>query len=164
MTPYRLKKHRKRQHAGDSHMALVPFIDMMTILVVFLLIHMSDVDPLPNTKNISVPQSVSQTKPRSTVVVMITRTDVLVDGRAVMSVADIQSLDSDVIAPLQTALSSQADRVLAAASKDDVAEREVTIMGDKDLPYSVLKKVMNTCTQSNYGKVSLAVMEREGAA
>ena len=52
MTPYRIKKHRQRSHHG-SHMALVPFIDMLTMLVVFLLLHSSEVEILPNTKNIT---------------------------------------------------------------------------------------------------------------
>ena len=47
MSTYRQK--RRRRHAGASHFALVPFIDMMTILVVFLLAHTADVDILPNT-------------------------------------------------------------------------------------------------------------------
>jgi biopolymer transport protein TolR len=161
MIPYRLKRHRKRQHPGDSHMALVPFIDMMTILVVFLLIHMSDVDPIPNTKNITIPQSISQTKPRSSLVVMVTKTDVLVDGKAVASVSAIQSSQDSVIAPLKAVLSSQANSVLSGGSE---ADREVTIMGDRDLPYTVLKKIMQTCTSAKYGKVSLAVLEREGRA
>ncbi|MGE0113450.1 MAG: ExbD/TolR family protein [Steroidobacteraceae bacterium] len=164
MTPYRLQRHRKRQHPGDSHMALVPFIDMMTILVVFLLVHMSDVDLLPNTKNISIPQSISQTKPRATVVVMVTKDEVLVDGRSVISIAEIQSRPDAVIDSLKRVLMSQADRVLADAAQENIAEREVTIMGDRNLPYEVLKKIMATCTQANYGKVSLAVMEREGSA
>ncbi len=164
MMPHRLKKHRQRQHPGDSHMALVPFIDMMTILVVFLLIHMSDSDMVPNTKNISIPQSVSQTKPRATVVVMVTKDEVLVDGRSVVSIAEVRAETSPVVQALRLALTSQADRVLAEAAQDSSAEREVTIMGDRDLPYDVLKKIMATCTQANYGKVSLAVLEREGTA
>ena len=67
MTPYRIKKHRQRGHHG-SHMALVPFIDMLTMLVVFLLLHSSDVEILPNTKNITIPQSIAELKPRETVV------------------------------------------------------------------------------------------------
>jgi biopolymer transport protein TolR len=163
MMPNRLKKHRKRVHPGDSHMALVPFIDMMTILVVFLLIHTADADLLPNTKNISIPQSVSHAKPRASVVVMITKDELLVDGRRVASVDDVRAEQGTTVPALQQALSSQADRVLADAAKDSAADREVTIMGDRDLAYDVLKKIMATCTQANYGKVSLAVLEREGA-
>jgi len=160
MIPYRLKRHRKRQHSGDSHMALVPFIDMMTILVVFLLVHTSDVEVLPNTKSISIPQSISDIKPRETVVVMITKNELLVDGRTIATLTDIAASSSDIVEPLKAALLSQADRVLAATTQSTAAEREVTIMGDRQLPYALLKKIMNTCTQANFGKVSLAVLEK----
>jgi biopolymer transport protein ExbD len=166
MTPYRIKRHRKRLPIaeGGSHMTLVPFIDMLTILVVFLLVHTSDVDVLPNTKNISIPESISDKKPRPTVVVMITKDDLLVDGRSIASVVDIIRAEDAVIQPLKTALQSQADSVLADASKQDAPAREVTILGDRATPYSVLRKVMATCTDAAYGKVSLAVIEREQRA
>ena len=164
MTPYRIKRHRKRGNSkveGGNHMTLVPFIDMLTILVVFLLVHTSDVDVLPNTKNISIPESISDKKPHPTVVVMITKDDLLVDGRSVARVADVIRADDPVIQPLKRALQSQADTVLADAAKQGIAEREVTILGDRATPYSVLRKVMATCTDADYGKVSLAVVERE---
>jgi biopolymer transport protein TolR len=163
MTPYRIKRHRKRKHSaeGGSHMTLVPFIDMLTILVVFLLVHTSDVDVLPNTKNISIPESISDRKPNPTVVVMITKDDLLVDGRSVATVAQVISAKDPVILSLKQALQAQADTVLADAAKQDLAEREVTILGDRTTPYSVLRKVMATCTDADYGKVSLAVIERE---
>ena len=68
MSSIRLK--RRKRHRGASHFALVPFIDMMTILVVFLLAHTAEVDILPNTKNISIPQSLSERKPNAAIVVM----------------------------------------------------------------------------------------------
>lgn len=163
MIPYRLKRHRKRQHTGDSHMALVPFIDMLTILVVFLLVHTADVDILPNTRNISIPQSISSVKPHETIVVMITKEEVLVDGKPVVTVADVIASSGNIVEPLKRSLSDQAARVLATADQDSVAEREVTILGDKNLPYTVLKKIMQSCTEAKYGKVSLAVLERDKA-
>jgi biopolymer transport protein TolR len=164
MTPYRIKRHRKRQHGGAEaagHMTLVPFIDMLMILVVFLLVHTSDVDVLPNNKNISIPESISDKKPRPTVVVMITKNDLLVDGRSVVSIAEVIASKDAVIQPLKQALQAQADTVLADAAKQDIAEREVTVLGDRATPYSVLRKVMATATDAEYGKVSLAVIERE---
>ena len=86
MTSYRIKRHRQRRH-GANHFALIPFIDMMTILIVFLLAHTAEVDILPNTKNISIPQSLSDRKPSAAVVVMITKDSVYVDGQLVGSVA-----------------------------------------------------------------------------
>ena len=161
MTPYRIKKHRKRTHHG-SHMALVPFIDMLTMLVVFLLLHSSDVEILPNTKNITVPQSIAEIKPRETVVVMVTTQEVLVNGRVVARISELTGNDAQlIIEPLRVALKEQADTSLRNAAQEDLAEREITIMGDKGTPFSVLKRVMATATAADYGKVSLAVLQRE---
>lgn len=145
-------------------MALVPFIDMLTILVVFLLVHTSDTEILPNTKNISIPYSVAETRPRPTVVVMVTRDSLYVNGRAVARIDEVMASEAPVIEPLRAALRAQADRVLVEASRSDIGEREVTIMGDKSVPFRVLKRIMATCTDADYGKVSLAVIQREGAA
>ena len=161
MTPYRIKRHRQRGH-HQSHMALVPFIDMLTILVVFLLVHTSDVDVLPNTKNISIPESIAELKPRETVVIMVTTDDILVNGRSVAKVADVSRTDSQlVIENLRAALKEQNDSSLRSTAQEDLADREITIMGDKNTPFSVLKRVMATATAADYGKVSLAVIQRE---
>jgi biopolymer transport protein ExbD len=69
-----------------------------------------------------------------------------------------------VFAPLKAALMAQNDKLLAGERQADISKREVTIMGDKDLPYSVLKRIMLTCSDAEYGKVSFAVVEREKAA
>ena len=161
MTPYRIKKHRQRGH-HQSHMALVPFIDMLPMLVVFLLLHSSDVEILPNTKNITVPQSIADLKPHETVVIMVTTEDILVNGRSVAKIADVRQESSQlVIENLRAALKEQNDSSLRNASQQDLAEREVTIMGDKNTPFAVLKRVMATATAADYGKVSLAVIQRE---
>ena len=163
MTSYRIKRHRQRRH-GASHFALIPFIDMMTILVVFLLAHTAEVDILPNTKSIAIPQSISDRKPSAAVVVMITKDSVFVDGVLVGSLQEVIANQGPFFAPLKNALMAQNDRSLRAGQQVDIAKREVTIMGDKATPYSVLKKIMLTCSEAEYGKVSFAVVERERAA
>jgi len=160
MTSYRIKRHRQRKH-GASHFALVPFIDMMTILVVFLLAHTADVDILPNTKNISIPQSISERKPSAAIVVMITTDALYVDGQPVGTLQELIKNQGPFFAPLKDALMAQNARSLQ--KQTDIAKREVTIMGDKSTPYAVLKKVMMTCSEAEYGKVSFAVVEREKA-
>jgi biopolymer transport protein TolR len=162
MTSYRIKRHRQRRH-GANHFALIPFIDMMTILVVFLLAHTADVDIMPNTKNISIPQSISERKPGATVVVMVTKDSVYVDGQLVGALSDVIANQGPFFAPLKNALVAQNARSINSA-QTDITKREVTIMGDKSTPYSVLKKIMMTCSEAEYGKVSFAVVEREKAA
>ena len=161
MTPYRIKKHRERGHHG-THMALVPFIDMLTMLVVFLLMHSSEVEILPNTKQITVPQSIAEIKPRETVVIMVTTKDLLVNGRVVAKVSEVNNAKADlIIEPLRAALKEQNDSSLRSTAQQDLADREVTIMGDKGTPFTVLKRVMATATAADFGKVSLAVMQKE---
>src|SRR5207344_3254711 len=84
-----VKLRRRKRHRGASHFALVPFIDMMTILVVFLLAHTAEVDILPNTKNISIPQSLSDRKPNAAIVVMVTKDSLYVDGELIGSLSDV---------------------------------------------------------------------------
>jgi biopolymer transport protein TolR len=162
VSSYRLK--RRKRHRGASHLALIPFIDMMTILVVFLLAHTAEVDILPNTKNISIPQSLSERKPSAAVVVMVTKDSVYVDGKLVGSIADIVANSGNVFAPLKTALLAQNELALGGSQNTEIAKREVTILGDRNTPYSVLKKIMLTCSDAEYGKVSFAVVERERVA
>ena len=162
MSSYRIK--RRKRHAGASHFALIPFIDMMTILVVFLLAHTAEVDILPNTKNISIPQSLSERKPNAAIVVMVTTDSVYVDGKLVGSIAEIVANSGNVFEPLKAALVAQNELALGGAQRTEIAKREVTIMGDKSTPYSVLKRIMLTCSDAEYGKVSFAVVERERAA
>lgn len=160
---YRMKRRKPGRGGMSHHMALVPFIDIMTILVVFLLVYSSDTEILPNSKNISIPMSIAESKPRPTVVVMVTKENLYVNGRPIARVDDVMAADQRVIEPLKQALLQQADRVLVQAAREDVTEREVTIMGDKSVPFRVLQRVMATCTDADYGKVSLATIQRERA-
>jgi len=161
MMSTRLRQHRERQHRGKGRLILVPFIDMMVILVVFLLLHTSDADILPNTRNIAIPQSTSDLKPRETLVVMVSPDSIYVGGQLVGSLSELAAGEGNIMGPLRAALLGQGARVLGGAVPVEAAE--VTIMGDRSVPYSVLKKVMATCTSADFGKVSLAVLEREAA-
>jgi biopolymer transport protein ExbD len=87
----------------------------------------------------------------------------LVQGRVVATLSEIEAQPGMVIEPLKLALKQQTDRFLRASAAADVASREITILGDKSVPYKVLKKVMASCTDSDYGKLSLAVLQREEA-
>ena len=164
MIAARLKRHRKTGQRGGFHgmSSLIPMIDMLTILVVYLLVHAADYEVLPNSKSIQIPQSMSETKPRETVTVLITKETLFVNGVELAAVADLRARPDAVIEPLRKVLRTEADKRMLK-DKDDPTSHEVTVLADKDLPYSFLKKVLSTCTAAEYGKVSLAVLERERA-
>jgi biopolymer transport protein ExbD len=155
------ERHGRGRAAGGGHgpLALVPMIDMLMILVVYLLVHSADTEILPNTRNIAIPHSVSEQKPRPATVVTVTREMLYVNGEAVVAVAELARTDEPVIAPLRAALDRQAAPLLAVAS----SPREVTVMAEKSLPYAVLRRIVASCSAADYSKVSLAVVEREQA-
>ncbi|NQV86025.1 MAG: biopolymer transporter ExbD [Woeseiaceae bacterium] len=155
----RMEKHHRR-HKGAGALNLVSLMDIFTILVFFLLVNSSDVQSLPNAKELQLPESIAEDKAKETVIIMIGETDLIVQGTPVAKIADIMATTGNDIPQLREALLSQNDRVLRRDAKEDIAGREVTIMGDKDIPYRLLKKVMATCTQSNYGQISLAVLQK----
>ncbi len=95
-------------------------------------------------------------------VIMITRDSILVQGKEIARIDEVLASKGNLIAPLQAALRQQNDRILRQATADDIAGREVTIMGDREIPYRLLKKVMATCTKAEFGRISLAVMRRAG--
>lgn len=154
-----LKRHaRHGRGGGHGPLALVPMIDMLTILVVYLLVHAADTEILPNTRNITIPQSVSQQKPRETTVVTVTREMLYVDGDPVISLVEAAAGADPVVEPLRQALHHRSASVLPGGDP----EREVTVLAEKSLPYSVLRRIIASCSAADYKKVSLAVVEREG--
>ena len=155
----RMEKHHKR-NKGAGALNLVSLMDIFTILVFFLLVNSSDVQTLPNAKDMKLPESIAEKKPEETVTILIGRTNILVQGTPVASIADVMATKGNDIPELREALLSQNDRVLRREARDDIAGREVTILGDKDIPYRLLKKVMATCTDSDYGQISLAVLQK----
>jgi biopolymer transport protein ExbD len=160
----KLKRYRKPGGQGGAHgmPALIPMIDMLTILVVYMLVHTADYEILPNTKNISIPQSVSESKPRESTVMMVTKDTVFVNGTPVAQVAAIEQAPDLVYEPLKTSL-AEAGSKRSVLKPDDPTAREVTVLADKGLPYSVLKKIMSSATAADVGKLSLAVVEKERA-
>ncbi len=155
----RMEKHHKR-NKGAGTLNLVSLMDIFTILVFFLLVNSSDVQTLPNAKELQLPESIAEEKPKETVVILIGETDLIVQGKVVAKIADIMATKGNDIPKLREALLSQNDRVLRREAQDEIVAREVTIMGDKDIPYRLLKKVMATCTRSDFGRISLAVLQK----
>lgn len=153
----RMDRHHKRFGKGATF-NLVSLMDIFTILVFFLLVNSSDGEVLPSTRSVELPESVAEDKPRETVLVMVTGEDILVQGNKVLKVSEVANLKGNLVAPLKAAL--EAENSKALRQPEGVVNREVTIMGDRLTSFKVLKKVMATCTQAGYGKISLAVLQK----
>lgn len=159
LTPLQKRAERRGRNQGALDMNLVALIDIFTILIFFLLSSAAGVEMLPSHKAVKLPESLSQSAPRETVVVVVSASEILVEGRRVASVAEAMASQGDVIAPLAAELRMHAGRTVVRA-ENAAKGRALTIMGDKAIPYALLRKVMTTAARSNYVDVSFAVSQK----
>lgn len=144
---------------GHGPLSLVPMIDILTIIVVYLLVHAADAELLSNPRNVSMPMSVSELKPREATVITVARDMLYVNGEEVVSVAEVAASTEPVVERLRVKLRKQAKSLLGASAD----EREITVIADRSLMYPVLRRIVASCSAAEYTKVSLAVVEREQA-
>jgi biopolymer transport protein ExbD len=154
----RMEKHHKR--AGrNTGINLVSLMDIFTILVFFLLVNSSDGEVLPAHRSVELPESVSEEIPRQTLVIMVTESDILIHGKVITSIEAILD-DDNASALLMSALQDTQTGVRPVTGNTSPVRREATIMGDKQVPYKILKKVMASCTQAGFARISLAVLQK----
>lgn len=146
---------------SDAELNLIPLIDIMSVMVAFLLIYSTEVEIVQNTKGVEIPQSSAESQPQPSVVVMITKEHLFVQGELVASIAEIRGTQGSVIEPLHRVLNRPMLAGDMSATGPAVTAQEITVIADKSLPFDVVKKVMATCTAAAYGKISLAVLEKD---
>jgi len=153
----RMKRNKKKV----LNLPLTSLMDVFTILVFFLLFHSGSSEILETPKQIKLPDSIVEAKPRETVVIMVSPEIVLVQGEAVINTD--QLLDADVLSVPEIAdrLAQLERKIIGIHSKTAVDSKEVTILADKTIPFRALKKIMSTCTSSGYGRISLAVTQKD---
>ena len=139
---------------------LTSLMDVFTILVFFLLFHSSGGEAVEAPKQIKLPDSVVETKPRETVVIMVSPEVVLVQGKAVISTIELLEARDETIMEITEGLKLLERNIIGISTKTAVGSKEVTILADRSIPFSALKKIMSTCTGSGYGKISLAVIQK----
>jgi biopolymer transport protein ExbD len=159
MTPLQKRAERRNRNQTMVDMNLVSLIDVFTILIFFLLSNSGGVETLPSPKAVRLPESIAEKSPRETVVVVVSGTEILVDGRKVANVADVIGTPDDLIEPLKAELDLQANRQVVR-KENEAQSKQLTIMGDKDIPYRLLRKIMVTGAKANFTDVSFAVRQR----
>ena len=162
VSPLQKRADRRTRNLSLVDLNLVSLIDIFTILIFFLLSNSTDVETLPSNKAVKLPESTAEKKPRETVVVVVTEHDILVQGRKVADVADVMKLQDDLIEPLKSELDLQAGRQVVR-HEHEAQTKAITIMGDKQIPYRLLRKVMVTCARANFSDVSFAVLRKNEA-
>jgi biopolymer transport protein ExbD len=155
----RMAKHHRRAKQ-TTKVNLVSLMDIFTILVFFLLVNSSDVEVLQTDKSIKLPASVADQIPDTNLIVMVNKNDVVIAGRRVTSVADLLANKEDKFPALIAELTYQASKARPLNEEEKLLGRAVTIMGDHEISYALLKKIMANCAAADYRNISLAVTQK----
>ncbi|NHO64553.1 biopolymer transporter ExbD [Aestuariicella hydrocarbonica] len=153
----RMDRARRNKAPGLN---LTSLMDVFTILVLYLLVNQSSVQVVEPPKDVILPDSVAEAKPRQTVVVMVSPEIVSIDGEPLMNTMDALDKDANLTAPLTDKLTSIKESALGLNAESEAKNNEVTIMAHQKVPFNVLKALMSACTNVGYTKISLAVNQK----
>lgn len=160
MKTSRRMRRMSRSRKQLATLSLTSLMDVFTILVFFLLVNSSSTEVLTTPKQLTLPASVVEAKPRETVVIFVSPTEVTVQGELVALVSDIMATDGQNVAAIGARLSEVSESVIGTTTRAVARSREVTILADKSVPFNVVKKVMSTCTGEGFERISLAVIQK----
>jgi biopolymer transport protein ExbD len=159
LSPLQKRAERRARNKFSVDLNLVSLIDIFTILIFFLLANASEVEVLPSSKAVRLPESTAEKTPKETLVVLVSNQDIVVQGRKVSSVSEAMNAAGDLIEPLKAELDFHAGRALIRKEKE-LPNKAITIMGDKEIPYRLLRKIMVTCARASYSDISFAVVQK----
>jgi biopolymer transport protein ExbD len=160
----RFSERRRGASSVSTFLTLTSLVDLFTNLVLFLLYNFSaEGSAIPAADRMQLPESLAQQTPRTTVTVMITQSDIFLEGKRV---ADIDAVmqDAELLIPsLKDGLDYEAERgkYFAGIQAGSAFDGRITILGDKNLPFRLLEKVMFTCSQAEFGQIDLGVIRKE---
>lgn len=153
-------KRMSRNRGKITKLNLTSLMDVFTILVFFLLVNSGSVQVMEAPKEVSLPESRVESKPRETVVIFIGPKEVLVQGKIVAHVDEILTGDRSTLAPIASRLAALRENIVGPSTMAVARSQEVTILADKTVPFVVIRAIMSACTQEGYEHVSLAVVQK----
>ncbi len=154
------RAHRRAKSGATMDMNLVSLIDVFTILIFFLLSSAAGVETLISPKAVNLPLANAEKEPKATVLLVVSGDDIVIDGRRVASVQQVMAQQDDLIPALKAELDVLGRRT-AVLAENKTEQQAVTIMADKEMPYSLLRKLMVTSARANYADVAFAVRKRD---
>ena len=160
MTNTRRLKRMARTKRHVTGLNLTSLMDVFTILVFFLLVNQSTVEVIEPPKQIKLPDSIVEAKPRQTVTIMVSADAILLQGEPVASVAEVLGTKNEHIAALSEKLAQLRENIIGLNTATVAKSNEITILSDKTIPFKVLKRLMSTCTNTGYTRISLAVIQK----
>ncbi|KFE62121.1 ExbD/TolR family protein [Hyalangium minutum] len=163
------KKRKEREAAGEiKELNITAMMDMMTILLVFLLKSFaSSSASITASDDVKPPVSSTRATPKDTVAVTITPKNILVGEKEVLRLTNGQvpaeQLQGRLVAPLDAALKKEVEKLKYIADRNPAApfNRELSVIGDKRVPYDLLLTVLYTAGQNELENYRFVVLQKE---
>ncbi|MBI5477433.1 MAG: biopolymer transporter ExbD [Deltaproteobacteria bacterium] len=159
---------RKMDEIEHTDLNIVPMMDMMTILLVFLIKSMTaSAENIALDQDLQMPKALTSTEARGALNVQVTANWILVEGQKVVPIkrgkvdpADKRDGETGFsITKLYDEMKKQSERdKRRAAITGDKASGELTLMAHYNTPYRLILEVLYTAGEAEYGKYRLLVM------
>ena len=151
----RMRRMERNNRKGEGlGLNLIPMMDVLTVLVLFLLFHSFNGE-MPEQR-IELPNSVVETRPRETLAIVVNPEEVMIHGTPVVRTSELYEDRIGTVVQIKERL-EELEREVGITAPES---KEITLLADKTIPFKVLKKIMSTCTASGYGRISLAVVQK----
>lgn len=160
MRESRRMKRLAKTRVQATALSLTSLMDIFTILLLYLLVNQSDGMVLDPPKEIVLPESIAQTTPRETLVVMVSDQGVVVQGEQIVTMDEVKANNGDVIEAIRERMIQIRESAIGVESQSEGQNEEVTVLVDRDIEFQEVKRVMTSCTAAGYTKISLAVNQK----
>ena len=149
---------RRHKRSAVATLNLTSLMDVFTIILIFLLVNNDNAAKPPENPDIILPSSTAEALPNDVLKIQLSGSYLLVQDIPLISVEEIEADDGEIIAALKEQLDYQATLSIAALNAEGDTEREVMLQADRNVPYSLISKVMRTCMETEYTKIAFAVL------
>ena len=151
----RMARHHGK-HKAVATLNLTSLMDIFTILLIFLLVNNNNAAKLPDNQDIQLPESIAQELPTEVLTIQVSPMDIIVAGQKIADTQTVRNQEERTVAALVEELNFRASQGLAVSPDED---REIMILADRSVPYSVIKKLMRSCMETPYTQVAFAVLK-----
>lgn len=151
---------RHKRNAAIATLNLTSLMDIFTIILIFLLVNNNNAAKPPENRDITLPSSTAETVPEEVLMIQLSGRNLMVQDVPIADVQSILASEELSIAALKEELDFRASRSAPTINEAGEPEREIMLQADRKVPYALISRVMRTCMETEYTKISFAVLRK----
>ena len=176
-----MAKKKTRRPALEGGLSITSMMDMMTIILCFLLKSYQTTDvTIESSPALQIPSSSALAPIKKVVQLVVTRSQILVEGEPILGLEQRPNDDGDMVSFVADSdkkgqlIDDLYNRLLEAAEQakemgetfdgiDDAQFKgQIMLQCDHSLPFSLIREVMYTAGQAQFGEFKFVVIKASG--